>query len=444
MNTDKKANQEVAGKVVTVAGLGRFGGGVAVARWLVRQGARVLVTDRDGAEKLDDSLKQLAGEPIEYRLGEHRTEDFTEADLVVASPAIPPSSPYLMAAVAAGVPVTTEIRLFVERCASRVVGVTGTKGKSTTASMLARMLATKFNTHLGGNIGVSLLDRLTTIGPGDVVVLELSSFMLHYLGEARWSPSVALVTMIGSDHLDWHGSQAAYVAAKTNIVRYQRPGDLAVLCGEDAGAMGLAEMCGRAGARVIEYRSGERIELSVAGSHNQLNAAGAMATAGAMGIDAATAARSVRDFEALPHRLRQVHVAAGVAYYDDSIATVPASAMAALESFAAGKVIQIVGGHDAKAELGPMCELLAARAKAVLCIGATGKAIAAMVEKAKATAGGNGAMVHACGDLASAVQVAKSIAVEGDVVLLSPGCKSYDQFVNFERRGNDFVELVRR
>jgi UDP-N-acetylmuramoylalanine--D-glutamate ligase len=120
--------QPVEGKRVTVAGLGRFGGGVAVARWLVRQGARVLVTDRDGADKLGDSLRQLAGEPIEFRLGEHRVEDFTQTDLVVASPAVPPSSPYLLAATAAKVPVTTEIRLFVERCPARIVGVTGTKG----------------------------------------------------------------------------------------------------------------------------------------------------------------------------------------------------------------------------------------------------------------------------------------------------------------------------
>jgi len=325
--------QPVAGKRITVAGLGRFGGGVAVARWLVSQGARVLVTDRDTPEKLADSLQQLAGEPIDYRLGEHRTEDFTAADLVVASPAIPPGSPYLLAAAAAKVPVTTEIRLFVERCPARIVGVTGTKGKSTTASMLGRMLATKYRTHLGGNIGVSLLDKLPIITADDVVVLELSSFMLYHLGQAQWSPPLAVVTMIGSDHLDWHVTREAYVAAKTNIVRYQRPGDVAVLCGQDPGAMALADICAQTGASVIAYRLDRQIELHVPGQHNQLNAAGATAAAGAMGVDAETAAHAVRDFEGLPHRLRQVHMDAGAAYFDDSIATVPASAVAALDSF---------------------------------------------------------------------------------------------------------------
>jgi UDP-N-acetylmuramoylalanine--D-glutamate ligase len=436
--------QQVHGKNVTVAGLGRFGGGVAVARWLVRQGAKVLVTDRDGPDKLADSVAQLAGEPIEYRLGEHRTGDFARADLVVASPAIPPSNPYLLAAAAAGVPVTTEIRLFIERCPARIVGVTGTKGKSTTASMLARMLASGFTTHLGGNIGLSLLDKLPTMRADDVVVLELSSFMLDYLGRVGWSPAVALVTMIGVDHVEWHGSREAYVAAKTNIVRFQRLGDTAVLCAEDAGAMALADVCRKTGAKVIAYRVGKPIELTLLGAHNQLNAAGAMAAAGAMGIDSDKAAKAVRDFEALPHRLRPVHAAAGVTFYDDSIATVPESAMAAVESFPPRTVIQIVGGYNAKADIEKMCGRLAQRAKAVLCIGDTGDAIVAMMEKKRAeTGGGAEPIVQRCANLGLAVQKARDIARDGDVVLLSPGCKSYDQFTNFEKRGEEFSRLVR-
>jgi UDP-N-acetylmuramoylalanine--D-glutamate ligase len=433
--------QPVEGKVVTVAGLGRFGGGVAVARWLARQGARVLVTDRDGPEKLADSIQQLDGEPIEFRLGEHQFDDFTRADLVVASPAIPPSSPYLQAAAAAGVPVTTEIRLFVERCPASIVGVTGTKGKSTTASMLGRMLATRYTTHLGGNIGVSLLEKLPTIAARDIVVLELSSFMLEYLGRVQWSPAVAVVTMVGADHLDWHGSREAYVAAKTNIVRFQKPSDVAVLCGQDAGASALSGICQETGATVVQYRAGEAIELKVPGAHNRLNAAGAMAAANVLGVGAVAAANAVRDFDGLPHRLRLVHTARGVRYYDDSIATIPESAIAALESFPPRTVIQIVGGYDAKADLELMCRHLAGRAKAVLCIGATGAAIAAMV-RAKGSPDTTGCGVHECGDLASAVGVAQSLAGDGDVVLLSPGCKSYDQFVNFEKRGDDFSQLA--
>src|SRR5207342_1536385 len=146
--------------------------------------------DRSPAEKLADSIRQLDGLPIKFRFSEHRVEDFTRADLIVATPAIPVSNEFLLAAKQAGVPITTEIRLFIERCPARIVGVTGTKGKSTTTALLGRMLATKFTTHVGGNIGKPLLLELPNISPDDIVVLELSSFMLEYLREANWSPHV--------------------------------------------------------------------------------------------------------------------------------------------------------------------------------------------------------------------------------------------------------------
>src|SRR5712671_602068 len=177
-------------KRVTVAGLGKFGGNIAAARWLIEQGARVVVTDKSPREKLIDSMRQLEGLPIEWRLGEQREEDFTAADLVVASPAIAPNNSFLVAARKAGVPIVTEIILFIERCPATIVGVTGTKGKSTTTALLGEMLKTRFETYVGGNIGGSLLAELPRIGKEDVVVLELSSFMLHYLRERRWSPHV--------------------------------------------------------------------------------------------------------------------------------------------------------------------------------------------------------------------------------------------------------------
>ena len=213
-------------KRVTVAGLGRFGGQIAAIRWLVQNGANVLVTDRTPAEKLSASLKELEGLPLTFRLGEHRVEDFTSADLIVTSPAIPPENEFLVAAKNAGVPITTEIRLFIERCPARMLAVTGTKGKSTTTALLGRMLATKFNVHVGGNIGKSLLLELPKITSDDLVVLELSSFMLEYLRAAQWSPHVAVVTMLAVDHVDWHGSAQAYLDAKKQILRHQAPGIL--------------------------------------------------------------------------------------------------------------------------------------------------------------------------------------------------------------------------
>src|ERR1700733_1451864 len=170
--------ESLAGKRVTVAGLGRFGGGIAVTRWLCSQGARVLVTDSDTPEHLADSLRQLEGLPIELRLGGHHWEDFNAVDVVVA---LPPHHEHLQAARQAGVPVTTEIRLFIERCPAKMIGVTGTKGKSTTTAMLGKMLTPVAKTWVGGNIGKSLLADLDQIAKTDLVVLELSSYMLEYL-----------------------------------------------------------------------------------------------------------------------------------------------------------------------------------------------------------------------------------------------------------------------
>ena len=434
--------EDVRNKRVTVAGLGRFGGGIAVARWLVEHGASVLVTDRESADKLADSVRQLDGLPVTFRLGEQREEDFTNTDLIVASPAISPSSPMLRAARAANVPVTTEIRLFVERCPATIVGVTGTKGKSTTTAMLGAILSPQFRTWVGGNLGGSLLGDLEQIDKTHLVVLELSSFMLEYLGAMRWSPHVGVVTFVSADHLDWHGTSEAYLDAKRNLVRYQRPDDFAVLCEENAAAMEFAR---HTKARVVPYGvsgPGRRpFDLLVPGRHNQLNAQGAFAAAALLGVTWDGAQAALRAFSGLPHRLQLVHESPdGIRYYNDSIATIPEAAVAALESFPPKRVIQIVGGSDKGLPLTGMCNALVERAKAVLCIGATGKRL---VELMSQSAMQGAAEVYDCGDLATAMKMARSAASPGDVVLLSTGCASYDQFANFQERGEMFSMLAR-
>ena len=494
---------EFGGKRVTVMGLGRFGGGAGVARWLARQGATVTVTDAAAAADLADSVRALEGLPVTLKLGGHATADFTAADLVVASPAVPPGNEYLAAARSAGVPVTTEIVLLVERLPTRLVfGVTGTKGKSTTAALLAKMLeawrpldpaqaakvrgprskwiglprpgdrpprhtgvppvpapieqvgddpaarrsarpwhgqdarATARRVWLGGNIGGSLLERLPEMSPSDFVVLELSSYMLHYLGERRWSPHVGVVTMVEADHVAWHGGVEAYHEAKRNIVRFQTTDDFAVVpsfskTGRDFGKL-------TAGA-VIEY--GKRANLPEAfapkllGRHNRLNERGAFAAAKLVGVYPDQAAEAVQDFTGLPHRLQLVREdARGVRWVNDSIATIPEAAVAACEAFPAGTVIQIVGGSDKGLPLEAMAATLAERCKAVLCIGQMGPAVARLV----------GEKAIDCSDLARAVANARELAAAGDVVLLSPGFASYDQFKNFEERGDVFAQLAGR
>ncbi len=426
-------------KRITIAGLGRFGGNITAARWLVGQGAKVVVTDQATEKDLAGSIAQLEGLPVEYHLGAFNEADFTQTDLVVASPAIPLNNPFLVAAKNAGVPVSTEIRLFVERCPARIVGVTGTKGKSTTTALLGRMLAEKYKTWVGGNIGGSLLPNLHEIKPSDIVVLELSSYMLEHLKAMQWSPHVALVTMVAADHLAWHGSLEAYQDAKKNIVRFQKSADVAVLNSRDAGASSFAQGIA---SRVVPYPlvDAKPFDLTLPGSHNQLNAQGAFATANVLGVTWDEAQKAVRDFPGLPHRLQLVHESNGVRFYNDSIATIPEAAIAALDSFPSKRVLQIVGGYDSAAPLGPLCQALADRAKGVLCIGAIGPQIAQLLTTSSTP---SNATVHDCGDLATAVTRAKSLANPGDIILLSTGCKSYDQFVNFEQRGDAFTSFAR-
>ena len=422
-------------KHVTVLGLGRFGGGIAVSRWLVEQEAQVLVADESSAEQLADSVNQLSDLPIKFRFGtDVRVQDFTDADLVVVSPAIPPHNPFLQAARAAGVSVTTEICLFVQRCKAQVIGVTGTKGKSTTSTLLNLMLGTKHTTWFGGNIGRSLLAELPRIEPAHLVVLELSSFMLEHLGAIGWSPHVAVVTMISADHLDWHGSSEKYIDAKRNIVLFQNPKDFAVLNQANPPARSLAD---ETAAAIIPFdgMTDPRFTLKLAGEHNQLNAQAAFAAAALFGIDWTMAQTAIADFTGLTHRLQVVHESNGVQFINDSISTIPEAAIAALGSFATGRVIQIVGGSGKKhLPIDALCDALTNRAKAVLCIGETADLIASKLPPA---------IAQNANDLPTAVRIAKAIAISGDIVLLSPGHPSYDQFTNFESRGSAFVELVK-
>ncbi len=222
---------KLSGARVTVMGLGLFGAGVGVTKFLCRSGARVTVTDLHDADQLRESVAALDGWPVDLHLGEHREEDFTGADLVVVSPGVPDESPWLGLANA----LEAELNLFVKLCPARTIyGITGSNGKSTTTTLIGEILARgPRRVWVGGNLGVSLLDHLDEIGPDDIVVLELSSFQLQRLAPLRWSPQVSVVTNLTPNHLDRHGTMAHYVEAKQIIVRHQREGDVRVLNADD-------------------------------------------------------------------------------------------------------------------------------------------------------------------------------------------------------------------
>ena len=430
-------SQGLAGKRVTVMGLGRFGGGVGVTRWLCAQGARVTVSDQADAKALADSVAQLAGLDVTLHLGRHDKGDFLRADLLVVNPAVPKGHPVVAAAAAAGVPRSSEMNLFLERCRGKIVGITGSVGKSTTTAMVGEIVSRRFTAHVGGNIGRSLLDMLDLIAPDHLVVLELSSFQLEDVPLIGVSPHVALVTNLKPNHLDRHGTIEAYAEAKKNIFKYQKADDVLVLNAADEIT---AAWKSQAPGRVDWFDpSAEPFELAVPGAHNQANAQAAWAAARQFGIDRPTAADALRRFAGLPHRLQFIAEIGGVRYFNDSKCTTPEGAIVALDAFAARSSVLIVGGSDKGASFDRLGAALARRAKAVVALGATREKIVAAVEARRT--GEVPAVLHA-DDLGSAVALARAQAQSGDVVLLSPACASYDMFTNYEQRGETFVRLV--
>lgn len=435
---------ELRDKRIVVMGLGRFGGGVGVTRFLAGKGAHVLVTDLLPAEQLRDSLAKLADLPnVEYALAGHRESDFARADLIVVNPAVDArQNIYLQAAMQAGVSLTSEIRLLTQHLPDRqrTIGITGSAGKSTVTAMVGHALRKVHGdarVHVGGNLGGSLLGDLDAIKPTDWVVLELSSFMLEGLREDRWSPHIAVVTNFTANHLDRHGDLQTYQHAKQAILDFQdSEQDIAIL-GPDIHNRFDHQVRDMRFRELEDITNNPPIELLLPGEHNQVNATLAADILEAAGLSWTDAAAMLADFAGLPHRLQLVCEHTGVRFFNDSKCTTPEAASLAIRSFPAGVVHVILGGYDKGSDLTTLGKLAGEHCKAVYTIGATGPAVAR-------AASGAAAKVIEAGDLDRAVALASASASAGDVVLLSPGCASYDQFDNYEQRGNRFAEAILR
>ena len=459
-------SKEFSGKRVVVMGLGRFGGGIGVTRWLCNQGANVHVTDLATSDDLAASLDALKGLKLTHRLGGHDESDLNDCDLLVVSPAVDKNkSNFFKAALHRRIPWSSEMNLFLERCRGRIVGITGTVGKSTTTAMIGAVLeraqASPRWRHgriwLGGNIGKSLLDDLPAIGPRDVVVLELSSFQLEDAAHIRGSPHIAVVTNLRDNHLDRHGTMEAYADAKANIYRYQSADDWVVMPKGEGIEYLPAEWTDR--RQLFRYgidpilrriqidcrldggaQSSElALQLSVPGLHNLHNAAAALAVARILGVADEAASAALSQFSGLVHRLEFVREYQGVKYYNDSKATTPDAAMTSLRAFDGG-VVMIVGGSDKGSPFEELSRLLAQRAKVVVCIGQTAKKILKAIEVSKGASSKPDAWLAT--EFVEAVELARRNASKGDVVLLSPACASYGWFKNYEERGELFKKTV--
>jgi len=424
------------GKRITVMGLGHFGGGVAAARWLAGQGARVTVADRTDARTLAEPLAQLDAVPIEaFHLGGHHEDDFRGVDLVVVNPAVRPHDPFLDVARAAGVPLTTEIGLLLDEVAGQVIGVTGSNGKSTTAAMIAHLLAADGRrAWLGGNLGGSLLDDLGQIGADDWVVFELSSFQLAHLPPHTRGPDIAVVTNCTPNHLDWHDDWESYIAAKQRIFVGQPPEGRVVL------GPGLAEddiWSRPSGVRKVELIADEEIgTLRVPGKHNRENAVCAMTAAFAAGCAEYVLRDSLASFAGLPGRLEHVATIAGRDFYNDTTATTPESTIAAIDSLA-GPVWLLAGGGDKGADFGPLIEKIAVSSCGAVFYGMVGPRLHELLRRRSP---GSTCTCHAT--LAEALAWCFAHSRVGESIVLSPACTSHDQFRSFQERGRVFVELV--
>lgn len=433
--------ERFAGQRVTVMGLGRHGGGLGAVRYLASHGAEVTISDSAGMESLVDSLAALGDLPqVIVRLGKHDPGDF-RTDLVVVNPAVRADHPCLQIARAAGAVVTSEIELFLSACPAHVIGVTGSNGKSTTATMLADMLrAAGRRTWLGGNIGGSLLGDAANMTADDWVVLELSSFQLTHLSERAPLPEIAVVTNCSPNHLDWHGTWAEYVRAKQRLlaVGSRDKSDvrraIAVLNVRDAMVREWAQATPR---EVCWSWPIERFrEVGAPGEHNRINAACAAAAAEVAGVDNVAIHRALRDFQALPHRVELVAEIAGRRFYDDSKSTTPAATIAALKALR-GPVWLLAGGHFKGGDLDRLAAAIAARACGVALFGAAREEIARRVYEHDSQC-----EVHCTEHLSDALAWCDRRSAPGDAILLSPACASFDQFRDYIERARVFRRSV--
>ncbi|NJM07020.1 UDP-N-acetylmuramoyl-L-alanine--D-glutamate ligase [Candidatus Gracilibacteria bacterium] len=450
------------GRHVLVMGLGVHGGGLGVARWLLRQGARVTVTDMADASALAAPLAQLdtiaadLGTSVRYTLGEHRASDFTTPELIVANPAVRPDSPWLALAHEAAVPIASEMSLFFERCPGPILGVTGTKGKTTTALLLAAMLRQEHpGTVAAGNMRVSALEALDKIDATTPVVLELSSFQLVGLGAAGYSPQYALITNISPDHLNYHGTMHEYVAAKAQIYLHQSDNGVTILPHDLADLPPPLGTCYRFGLDTSEPAGrmdgarglflGEELftldDMQLRGRHNLANALAAASLARSFGISAPSIRQALRSFGGVEHRQELVRILDGVRYINDTTATNPAAALAALESLP-GPLILIAGGADKKLEFDAFARAIMAHTKAYLLLEGSGTARLAEALGRAETAHTTPLFGGTFGDFTAAIEAAQELAVPGDTVLLSPGCASFGMFQNEFHRGEEFRRIV--
>ncbi len=456
------------GKKVTVFGIGLLGGGIGTIRFLSEHGAKIIATDLKTRQQLASSLEQLRDvKNVEYVLGQHRQEDFVNTDMVIKTPSAPWSNKHIKLALSKGVPVEVDASLFFKICKNPIIGVTGTKGKTTTSHAIYHILQKSGKDPILVGVGrMPVLDRLRMLRKNSVVVFELSSWRLSGLPYVKMSPHIGVFTNFFPDHLNYYRTMDGYLADKKNIFAFHKEADWLVYNADDASVARAVEQARSTmmpatlkspstdhahavyvdNGRIV-IRDGAReheaqlYHVGLRGVHNVSNLLCAVGAAYANGIAPKIIGAAVRTFRGVPHRLELVRRKDGIAYYNDTAATNPLAAQTALDAFEE-PIILIAGGADKNLDYDDFARAIAARVKGVVFL--KGAATDKIVRALKRELGHDAADTpfEIVDSMPKAVEVAMRSAVEGDVVLLSPGAASFGLFDNEFDRGNQFKSVV--
>jgi UDP-N-acetylmuramoylalanine--D-glutamate ligase len=443
---------ELRGKRVLVVGLARTG--IATALFCAARGAIVTATDTRTEKEFGESLGPLHASGIKIELGVHRENTFLDQDLIIPSPGVPADAPLLQAARAKGVTIWSEIELADRFLRGRLIGITGSNGKTTTTSLIEHILRNAgFSTILAGNIGTPLISRVELSSDQTIAVAELSSFQLELIESFR--PNISVFLNLTPDHLDRHRTLESYGRAKARIFENQTEADFAVVNADDPAATPYAPTKPQVfwfsrkqrvtqGAfvredEIIFRQAGNESavlklsDIPLAGAHNLENVLAAVAGTRLAGAAAASIAKGVCSFAGVEHRLEFVAEIAGVRYYNDSKATNVDATLKALDSFP-GRILILLGGKDKGSDYTVLQKPLRDKAILALLIGAAADKIETQITGSVA--------IERAGTIERAVETASHAARPGDVVLLAPACASFDQFLNYEHRGRVFKDLV--
>lgn len=441
-------------KRITIMGLGLHGGGIGAAKFFAKAGAKVLVTDLKNKKELAPSIKQLKKfENIKYILGKHRKEDFTNADLVIQGAGVPFNSSYLKIAEKREIPIDTDVGIFFQLTRINandntgkrgnkieIIGVTGTKGKSTTSTLIYEFLKTKYkNVFLAGNIRTSVFDIYPKLNKNSIVVLELSSWQLEGLKRHKKSPHIAVITNILPDHLNRYEGMSNYAEAKKNIFKYQKLNDYLILNPQDEYSRKFVK---EAKSRVIFSRINTNL-TQISRIIVPTNISLAAEVAKLYKISQKSIKKSLKNFKGLEGRLEFVKSINGVKYYNDTTATIPDAAIFALDALKSKtkKIILIAGGVDKIKIKSPYKRLAKIIKKTIKCvIILPGSASDILIKELSGLKYKN---IHKTNTMAEAMKKSISLAQEGDIVLLSPAAASFNLFRHEFDRGNEFKKTVR-